>query len=200
MSRRRGACFRGDLEILKNEGEKMKNLFWLVTMCFVAIVSMPLTASTATYDFTGDCFDCQGQGMATLVLQDYTLGDPLQDSNFVSFSYASNLLNVFSTSISGGNLTGMLPANLPGPADVTMNFVVTSSGDFQGLLFFFETANSPNDSLPNQWQIGEDDAGMNGIWSTPSTSPVPEPSTAPLAAMAVAGLAFWRFKNSRKAG
>ena len=55
----------------------------------------------STFEWSGICSDCTATGNSashvvtgTLVLQDYTLGDAIDTSNFVSFSYSgSNLVN-----------------------------------------------------------------------------------------------------------
>ncbi len=54
---------------------------------------VPLTDTTFT--FTGICTDCTGDGIGTLVVQGYTPGVEMGDSNFVSFSYSSNLVPSF---------------------------------------------------------------------------------------------------------
>ncbi len=49
-------------------------------------------AQDSVYDFSGSCADCQNTGNGVLTLQDYTPGTALSASNFVSFTYSSNLL------------------------------------------------------------------------------------------------------------
>jgi hypothetical protein len=52
------------------------------------------TASDTTYVFTGTCTDCTGVGVGYLTLQNYTPGTALSYSNFVSFTYQSNLSSI----------------------------------------------------------------------------------------------------------
>jgi hypothetical protein len=111
----------------------MKNLFRLGTLCVAATVFAGLSHASAitTYTFTGDCTDCTGQGMGTLVLQNYTLGDELETSNFVSFTYSSNLLSFTSDD---GSLFGVLPVNLPAPANVDIEELVVRPSDTYSLI------------------------------------------------------------------
>ena len=77
--------------------------------------------ATTTYQFVGQCSDCTGTGTGLLVLQNYTRGTALTSSNFVSFTYSSNLTNF---SISSAQLTvisGSLPTSLPGTANLWLN-------------------------------------------------------------------------------
>src|SRR5260370_39733665 len=102
----------------------------LIGPAFLTVVSLPLRAGiinpTTTYYFTGGCLDCTGQGKGTLVVQNYTLGNPFDITNFVSFSYTSNLTN-FVLSGTGSNpgqasaFSGSLPAMLPSFADVNID-------------------------------------------------------------------------------
>ena len=49
--------------------------------------------TTSTFTFTGTCTDCTGFGIGTLVLQNYTLGNPIDtNTNYVSWFYQSDLL------------------------------------------------------------------------------------------------------------
>jgi hypothetical protein len=75
------------------------------------------------FTFTGQCTDCTGTGIGVLTLSGYTQGNGLALSNFVSFTYKSNLLNLsydVATYIRG-NLV-----NLPGKDYVVMVFNVAS--------------------------------------------------------------------------
>ncbi len=101
-----------------------------VVVAFLVICGLaPLNASIINpysyYTFIGDCEDCTGQGVGYLVLQNYTLGDPLDISNFVSFSYSSDLMTfVWSGSGSGpdqvSDFSGSLPATLPAYTDMNI--------------------------------------------------------------------------------
>ncbi len=63
------------------------------------------SADTITYNFTGTCLDCSDP-QGTLVLQNYTFGDPLEASELVSFTYTSSLANVDITQATLGSLGG----------------------------------------------------------------------------------------------
>lgn len=150
--------------------------------------------STATYYFTGQCSDCTGAGTAQLVLQGYTLGNPLNNFNFVSLTYHSNLTSFTITSTDGPTISGTLPVNLPGPAGVTVSL--------EGPVF--------NTGLNGTWCSGAAgcslDSGSGGVWGTTppgSTSSVPMLSDSMLvclaAAIAVAGVLLLRKSHARTA-
>jgi hypothetical protein len=171
----------------------MKDLFRLATLC---VATIPLAGwcqagPITTFTFTGTCFDCTGQGTGTLVLQNYTPGTALQTSNFVSFFYTSNLITVEANSLN--NLVGMLPASLPDAADVTMDqLVVTPSCRFNCTTYDFNSANFDN----NQWSMGIDDEGTNGIWSAATTAgTVPEPGSLTMLATGLAGLGALKLRR-----
>jgi len=79
------------------------------------LASMAAPAGAVTFDFSGPCIDCVGTGKGTLVLKNYHFGDVLTSSNFVSFSYTSNLLTYSLASVD--DLTGSL-TDVTGPAYV----------------------------------------------------------------------------------
>lgn len=120
-----------------------------------------------TYQFTGTCGDCSGTGIGLLTLQNYNPGDGLSTSNFVSFTYTSNLLESFSIpSTDFLALAGSLPA-APGPATVVI-LDVTSSTMFTSL------------GSGGSWCVGSisncgSDEGQYSTWSP--ASGVPEPAT-----------------------
>jgi hypothetical protein len=105
-----------------------------------------------------------------LTLQNYTPGNPLDVSNFVSFTYVSNVLPNFSFSPGGVySLTGLLPASLtttPAAANVTIG---ASGTVFQSFSFGY-------------WCIGEGgclaDGGSTSSWILSGTGPAsPGPPT-----------------------
>jgi hypothetical protein len=96
------------------------------------------------------------------VLQNYTWGDTLDLSNFVSFSYTSNLFDIESTSIS--NIFGTIPVGLPGPTDVQLDelIVVPDFRDCNTYDFQSQSFGSAN------WEFGVTDVGSNGLWTGPA--------------------------------
>jgi hypothetical protein len=81
--------------------------------------AVPL-ATLTTFVFRGNCSDCSGQGIATLVLQNYTLGASLTNANFVSLNYSSNLLSFSLSSSDNPGVFGSLPVTLPAAANVSI--------------------------------------------------------------------------------
>jgi hypothetical protein len=157
----------------------------------------------STYTFTGTCTaDCTGTATGTLVLSNYTLGDDLSSSNFVSFSYSSNYLS-YSLPQSGledilGSIDGPLPSFeyvfLFGYTDVTF----PGNGTIASPVSFLEYGNT------GDWCVGADgvsefctiadssDVGVNGIFSGAG---VPEPATYATILLAGAGLLIVRRKR-----
>src|ERR1035438_10520490 len=77
------------------------------------------------YTFVGACSDCIGNGTATLTLTGgYTLGTAITSSTFVRFVYnGTNLLGAFTIlpTDAGFGVSGVMPTNLPGPAQFTVD-------------------------------------------------------------------------------
>jgi hypothetical protein len=167
----------------------------LVVAAFLAAGQLQLRASalviipTSTYSFTGDCLDCTGQGHGTLVLQNYTLGNPFDITNFVSFSYTSNLTNFVLNGTGSGvgqasAFSGSLPSMLPSFADVNI--------DSQSVQIF-------NTSSSGSWCAGFGgcnlDFGTNGVYN--SASAVPEPASLASTFTGLAGLMLIGLRRAR---
>jgi hypothetical protein len=138
---------------------------------FVCAFSAAPFQTTTTFSFVGTCTDCSGQGQATLVLQNYTLGNTILLANFVSLTYSSNLVNFTLTPANVPSISGSLPASLPSAASV--NFFATTGGAAQGM-----ELNTSNDGT---WCSGFEcagDRGTAGTWSLYS-APVPTATSVP---------------------
>jgi hypothetical protein len=168
----------------------MVRLACCLTVLLLAFVS-PARASVSAlseYQFTGDCFDCAGKGVAQLTLTGYTPGNDILVSNFVSFTYdGSNLINPFTITQSDivGPDTGFISGVL-GPA-------------FPGIYSFTLDKFSSNDLFQSYgegfWCAGfscSDDVGNNGLWSVASSLPIPEPGSLALLGASVAVVAARR--------
>src|SRR5258708_38913262 len=164
-----------------------------VVAALIAIIGLaPLSAGiiinpNSSFTFTGDCLDCTGQGTGTLVLQNYTLGNPFDITNFVSFSYTSNLMTFVWSGIGSGpdqvsDFSGSLPATLPAYADINI-----SSQDVQ----VFGPVSS------GSWCVGINgcnlDFGVNGVF----TSSVPEPTSWGLTFTGLGGLVLMRLRRTK---
>jgi len=154
----------------------------------VAPHASAISISTQTFEFTGACIDCTGTATASLVLQNYTLGNGITNSNFVSFTYNPTDLipagYVISTALNNfESINGVIPANLPGVANVSI----------LGVVYYFNTDVSGN------WETGvallNNDFGVNGAWS-PQNTGVPEPSAVVL--MGSAALALLGVRRGRR--
>jgi hypothetical protein len=139
-------------------------LLALFLLC--ALPAMPVAAANATYQFTGQCSDCTGTGVGTLVLQNYVAGTPLTNANFVSFTYVSNLLSYSLAQGENPNLSGAIPASLPAAAQVQIN------GPGNKVL----TSNSGS----GYWCAGyscSDDFGQTSSWALLAAPPATPPAT-----------------------
>lgn len=157
----------------------------LMAICGFVGVATPAQAVNTTYAFSGQCLDCGANNSATglLTLSDYTLGDAIDMSNFVSFSYSSaNFSSFMFDTINqiAGAITG----------DGANN--VALQGTSGGQDYYFGTASNGSWTLV---QLFPADVGVQGSW-TAVQSAVPEPAAWALmiVGFGVAGLALRRRK------
>jgi hypothetical protein len=162
--------------------------------CCLTVLLLALAAparasvSSTTYQFTGECFDCAGQGVAQLTLTGYTPGNDILVSNFVSFTYdGSNLIDPFTITHSDivgpdtGFISGVLGPAFPGIYSVTLD-KFSSNELFQSYGEGF-------------WCAGfscSDDVGDKGIWSVASSLPIPEPGSLALLGASLAAVGVRR--------
>ena len=138
------------------------------------------TAATApaqeVFTFHGDCTDCYdgaGSVTATLTLQNYTPGDDIDASEFVSFSYGgSDLFAAYTITDLGdfGDLEGSLGSE-PGRYNVNLFGQISGGGRFDYDYF--------NTDDVGGWNTGVSQAadfGVNGEWNMATTSAAPEPA------------------------
>jgi hypothetical protein len=145
----------------------------LLVVCVLAAVETSsagpctLAGPQATYQFVGQCTDCTGTGVGQLTVQNYTLGTALDNCNFVSFTYTSNLTSFTITAPGSFKLGGTLPASLPSAALVRV--MGTGRNNFES-------------TTGGSWRVGLTDYGTGGTWSLPSTA-APTLSPAALCAL-----------------
>jgi hypothetical protein len=172
-------------------------LRYIITAVAVLAFSSPpaahaITAVDSTFTFAGTCSDCgidNGAGTATgtLVLQGYTLGQILQSSNFVSFTYTSiflGTLSVDSSEFQHFSVTSEL-ADLPGFETVAINWIDGEGNDYQ-----FQSGTDGTWSVEAEGGGSILDVGTNGTWSA-----TPLPATLPLFA---GGLGFVGYLTKRR--
>lgn len=187
---------------------------------FTAVAPLQAVAiADQTFTFTGNCTDCSGVAKATLVLQNYTLGENILLEHLVSFTYlATNLLPGFTLVPSNtAGISGSIPAGLPGPAQFGIfggetfsiqNLTGANGADINinefnaGTLPFFITylVNQGPDALHGNtvynWEAGLNvvgDYGTDGTWNVQSE--VPEPSSVILIGVGLLAIGFRRFKR-----
>jgi hypothetical protein len=151
----------------------IRTLVSAATAGFVLLLANSASATDVVYDFTGDCRDCTGTSSGVLTLtSDYTLDDALTTSNFISFTYTSNLISSLTIANSDlQDISGSI-STIPG-----VNYVIidTPTTTFQSYLSYFWCI--------GDFDCGEDD-GDNFSWTLGSAGSggatggaVPEPGT-----------------------
>jgi hypothetical protein len=164
----------------------LRTLTVVASLATIGAASASAEIAVEVYKFTGQCgTDCTGTGTGTLILlAGYGLGTPLVDDDLVSFNYSSNLIPDLSIHDDPNeSLSGILPVGL-GPANIAIS-------DGNGSTF--------SSSSDGEWSafVPFDDAGTNGIWSTASTTPTPEPSALPFIGVGLALVIFFRGRRMK---
>ena len=150
---------------------RVRPVLLAATLLFVCAFSAAPVETTTTFSFVGTCTDCSGQGQATLVLQNYTLGSTIVLANFVSLTYSSNLVNFTLGPANVPSISGSLPASLPAAVDV--DFFATTGGGAPGM----ELPTSGNGNWCGGFECAGD-YGTAGTWSLYS-APVPTATSVP---------------------
>jgi hypothetical protein len=177
-----------------------KNLAVLGLLGAGMMISAASQAVQTTYYISANCVDCTPTNVlvsAQLILEDYTLGDPLDISNFVYFSYSgSNLVNSYSI-ISGGDDSNPTTINDFDSDFMTISGSISNVPGTNELDMFFDDGLHFRTHLDGTWSTcapgpggyysGNScflpaDQGANALYSL---TPVPEPSHL---AMMLAGL------------
>jgi hypothetical protein len=162
-----------------------RNLTVLVIAATIGAASASAEIAVEVYTFTGQCTDCTGTGTGTLILlAGYELGTPLSADDLYSFNYSSNLIPDLSIhNDPNETLSGILPVGL-GPANVTIS-------DGNGSTFSTSSDGTWSALIPTA------DKGTNGIWTSGSATPTPEPSALPFVGVGLVVVIFFRGRRMK---
>lgn len=181
----------------------MRKICAFIVATAVLVLSAPIAAraSTVTYEFIGQCEDCSGTGIGYLTLSDYTLGTDLSNSNFVSFTYQSNLIDpaISYTGIGSAldqidTIIGKIPSSLPSIADVQLIRTISTSPIEQVTVFESTTSGFGYwcaSAKPTYDCVS--DYGFSHSWSV-----TPIPPALPLFATGVGALGLLGWRRKRK--
>lgn len=160
-------------------------------------LSNSATSTVTEFNFTGICNDCnmvldapgfETPATARLLLDNYTIGDPISAFNFNYFKYdGTNLLPSFEVR-KGENL-----AFVSGSMDSVSgyeNFYV------QSFVNFF-ISDSNGNWFVGQGDLRDDDSGSAGTFTRRAAAVVPEPSTIALFGLGLLGFAAARRKMQK---
>ncbi len=186
---------------------RIRVLPMLIGICALSAVAPLQASSIQTFQFSGACVDCSGNGTASLQLTGYTPGTAILASNLVRFDYnGTNLLAAFTilAAAPGLAISGNIPNGLPLPADFHISagsntFTLTIDGGLTisplGLasvtLPFFNSFTNGNWSAGDNGAVG--DFGTGGTFN--ALGAVPEPASVLLIGAGLAALGLRRFKR-----
>jgi hypothetical protein len=168
-----------------------------------------------TFYFTGSCTDCtlnSSPNIGTLVLEGYTPGDAITETNFVAFAYnGSNLVDAFTvtrsdvtpflgvgtgytfSADSSDTVSGAVPA-AGGHAAFRISFADVIGFESTTAGAWFACAPGPSGYNSGSCDLFHHNDVGTGAWST---SAVPEPASYALMGLGVLGLAALRRRAAR---
>ena len=160
----------------------------------IAFAATSLCASAAranvVFDWAGTCFDsCTGTATGVLTLTDgYVFGSAISAADFVCLVYNSNdeSEDITSTSLLHGGVnadgsTALVVLIIRGPSNFPQ-FVENDLGDWQ--------------VVPNATTT-KPDFGIDGKFTLPANSAIPEPATWAMMLLGFAGLGFLGYRRTR---
>ena len=140
-----------------------------------------------TYYFTGVCSDCTGDSHGTLVLQNYSEGNWIDNSNFVSFDYFSNLTTLSITPADLSYVSGQIGPTFPS----AYNFIIGDSSTHQ-----FYSSGSGYWTVSGPPAASVLDTGDYSSWNDVAATPLP--ATLPLLASGLAGFGWFARRKKRR--
>jgi PEP-CTERM motif-containing protein len=135
------------------------------------------------FNYTGVCTDCSFSTGTLELIGGYTPGSPITTSNFLDFTYTSNLANFsINQNDTGFSVSGGLPATLPGPATLLIEDDTWEFSSMTGGSWFV------NSLVPQ-------DFGPSNTFSAAST--VPEPGAMAMLGLGLGAVIAVRARNRR---